>query len=129
MINSEECGRNGHGLYLKLSLPGGTEENYESSVTNRIVSLRARIRTLYLLHMKQWNQALQRDDHWLSPAVSYDKPSVAMIALTFLQGDQKVTQPILKYLLMVANQYNSSGLINTQYRCDYTRAHAGHVML
>jgi hypothetical protein len=33
------------------------------------------------------------------------------------------------YLLMVAIQYNSIGLINTQYRCDYTRAHAGHVML
>jgi hypothetical protein len=30
---------------------------------------------------------------------------------------------------MVAIQYNSSGLINTQYRCDYKRAHAGHVML
>jgi hypothetical protein len=30
-------------------------------------------------------------------------------------------QPILKYLLMVAIQYNSNGLTNT-YRCDYTRA-------
>jgi hypothetical protein len=30
---------------------------------------------------------------------------------------------------MFAIQYNSIGLINTQYRCDYTRAHAGHVML
>jgi hypothetical protein len=46
-----------------------------------------------------------------------------------VQGDRKVTQPILKYLLTVAIQYNSTGLINTQYRCDYTRAHAGHVML
>jgi hypothetical protein len=34
-----------------------------------------------------------------------------------------------KYLLMVAIQYNSIGLINTQCRCDYTRARAGHVML
>jgi hypothetical protein len=30
---------------------------------------------------------------------------------------------------MIVIQYNSTGLINTQYRCDYTRAHAGHVML
>jgi hypothetical protein len=31
----------------------------------------------------------------------------------FVQSDQKATQPILKYLLMVAVQYNSTGLINT----------------
>jgi hypothetical protein len=42
---------------------------------------------------------------------------------------RKGTQPTLKYLLMVAIQYNSIGLTNTQYRCDYTRAHAGHVIL
>jgi hypothetical protein len=36
---------------------------------------------------------------------------------------------ILKFLLIVAIQYNSIGLINIQYRCDYTRAHAGHVVL
>jgi hypothetical protein len=47
----------------------------------------------------------------------------------FMRGDGKVTQPMLKYLLMVAIQYNSIGLINTQYNCDYTRAHAGRVML
>jgi hypothetical protein len=41
-----------------------------------------------------------------------------------LQNDRKVTQPILIYLFMVAIQYNSTGLINTQYRCDYTGAHA-----
>jgi hypothetical protein len=35
-----------------------------------------------------------------------------------VQGDQKIIQPILKYLLMVAIHYNSIGLINTQYRCD-----------
>jgi hypothetical protein len=29
---------------------------------------------------------------------------------------------------MVANQLNSTGLMNTQYHCDYTRAHAGHVV-
>jgi hypothetical protein len=46
-----------------------------------------------------------------------------------VQGDRKVTQHILKYLLMVAIQYNPTGLINQQYRCDYTRAHADHVML
>jgi hypothetical protein len=46
-----------------------------------------------------------------------------------VQGDLKVTQLILKYLLIVAIQYNTIGLINTQYRCDYTKAHAGHVML
>jgi hypothetical protein len=49
--------------------------------------------------------------------------------LTTIQSDRKITQPILKYILMVAIQYNSTGLINTQYRCDYTRAHADHVML
>jgi hypothetical protein len=47
----------------------------------------------------------------------------------FVQGDRKVTQPILKYLLIVAIQYNLIRLINTQYGCDYTRAHASHVML
>jgi ABC-type transport system involved in Fe-S cluster assembly fused permease/ATPase subunit len=36
----------------------------------------------------------------------------------FIQADRKVTQHILKYLLMFAIQYNSIGLINTQYRCD-----------
>jgi hypothetical protein len=35
----------------------------------------------------------------------------------------------VKIFMMVAIQYNSIRLINTQYRCDYTRAHAGHVML
>jgi hypothetical protein len=49
--------------------------------------------------------------------------------MLYIQSDQKVTQPILKYLLMIAIQYNSIGLINTQYRSDYTRAHTGHVML
>jgi hypothetical protein len=51
------------------------------------------------------------------------------IKTRFLQADRKVTQSILKYLLMFAIQYNSTELINTQYRCDYTRAHAGHVIL
>jgi hypothetical protein len=46
-----------------------------------------------------------------------------------IQDDRKVTQSILKYLLLVAIKYNSIWLINTQYRCDYTRAHAGYVML
>jgi hypothetical protein len=46
-----------------------------------------------------------------------------------LQGDGKVTHPVLKYLLMVEIQYSFSGLINTQYRCYYTRAHADHVIL
>jgi hypothetical protein len=46
-----------------------------------------------------------------------------------IQDDRKVTPPIIKYLLMVAIQYNWIELVNTQYRCDYTRAHAGHVML
>jgi hypothetical protein len=43
--------------------------------------------------------------------------------------DQKVIHLILKYLLMVTIQYKSSGLINTQYHCDYTRAHGHHIML
>jgi hypothetical protein len=30
-----------------------------------------------------------------------------------IQGDRKFTQPILTYLLIVATQYNSIGLINT----------------
>jgi hypothetical protein len=42
----------------------------------------------------------------------------------FYTGWSKVMQPILKYWLMVAIQYNLIGLINTQYRCDYTIAHA-----
>jgi hypothetical protein len=46
-----------------------------------------------------------------------------------IQDDRKFTQPIIKYLLMVAIEYNWIGLINTEYRCDYTRAYAGHVML
>jgi hypothetical protein len=46
-----------------------------------------------------------------------------------VQSDRKDTHPILKYLLMVVIQYNSIELINTQYRCDCTRAHAGNVML
>jgi hypothetical protein len=46
-----------------------------------------------------------------------------------VQSDRKVTQPILKYLLMVAIEFNLIGLINTQYRRDYTRAHTGDVML
>jgi hypothetical protein len=54
---------------------------------------------------------------------------VELSGYTGLQGDRKVTQPIVKYLLMIAIQYNLIGLINTQCRCDYTRAHAGHVIL
>jgi hypothetical protein len=50
-------------------------------------------------------------------------------ALCQIQGDQKVTQPILKYLLMVAIQDTLIGLINTQYLSDYVRFHAGHSML
>jgi hypothetical protein len=46
-----------------------------------------------------------------------------------IQGDRKLMQPILKYLLMAVIQNISTGLINTRYRCDYTRAHAGHVTL
>jgi hypothetical protein len=46
-----------------------------------------------------------------------------------IQGDRNVTQLILKYLLMVEIEYNSIVLTNTQYRCDYTRAHVGHFML
>jgi hypothetical protein len=48
--------------------------------------------------------------------------------MSLVQVNRKVTQPILKYLLIVAIQYNSIELINTQYRSDYTRAHVGHVM-
>jgi hypothetical protein len=43
-----------------------------------------------------------------------------------LFSGRKFMQPILKYLLMVATQYNSIGLINTHYHCDYKRVHAGH---
>jgi hypothetical protein len=43
-----------------------------------------------------------------------------------IQDDQKVTQPILKYLLMVAIQYNLIGLINTQCRCDYKSPRRSH---
>jgi hypothetical protein len=57
------------------------------------------------------------------------KHVVFMVTMCDIQNDRKVTQLILKYLLMVAIQYNSTEFLNTQYRCDYTRAHAGHVML
>jgi hypothetical protein len=55
----------------------------------------------------------------------------SFIICTFrqMQDDGKVTQPILKCLLMVAIQYISIGSINTQYRCDYIRSYAGYVML
>jgi hypothetical protein len=46
-----------------------------------------------------------------------------------IQSDWKVMQSILKYLLMVAIQYESIGLLNTQYFSDYTRANEGHIML
>jgi hypothetical protein len=49
--------------------------------------------------------------------------------VTQIQADWKVTQPILKYLLMVVIQYNLIGLINTLNCCDCEKAHAGHVML
>jgi hypothetical protein len=48
---------------------------------------------------------------------------------SFVLPPSSHTQPILKHLLMVAIQYSSIILINTQYRCGYTRAHAVHVML
>jgi hypothetical protein len=43
--------------------------------------------------------------------------------------NQKVTQPVFKYILMAAIQYDLIRLKNTQYHCDYIRVHAGHVML
>jgi hypothetical protein len=46
-----------------------------------------------------------------------------------IQSDRKVKQPTLKYLLMVAIHYNYRRSIKHTYRCGYTRAHAGHVML
>jgi hypothetical protein len=44
-----------------------------------------------------------------------------------IQIDQKVKQPTLKYF-MAAVQHNLTRLINTQYHCDYTRAHTCHVV-
>jgi hypothetical protein len=38
-----------------------------------------------------------------------------------IQSDRKVTQPIIKHLLIVTFQHNSIEWINTQYRCDYIR--------
>jgi hypothetical protein len=55
--------------------------------------------------------------------------SASIIALLKILSDRKVTQPKLKYSQIFSMQYSSIGLINTQYRCDYTRAHAGHVMM
>jgi hypothetical protein len=46
-----------------------------------------------------------------------------------MHSDREITQPILKYLLMIAFNYVAIGLINIKYLSDYTRAHAGHVML
>jgi hypothetical protein len=74
---------------------------------------------MYHLGAEQWTQ------HRRSSTETQSHP----VAATYIQDDRKFTQTILKYLLMVAIQYNSIGLKNTQYRCDYTRAHAGHVML
>jgi hypothetical protein len=51
------------------------------------------------------------------------------ICPSYTWGDCKVTQPVFKYLLMVAVQYNLIGLLNTQYHCDCTGAHTGHIML
>jgi hypothetical protein len=71
-------------------------------------------------------------NHYLQcDGVSYENDgNGAAIQRDVIQSDQKVMQPVLyKHLLMVAIQYNSIGLINTRYHCDYTRAHAGHVML
>jgi hypothetical protein len=60
----------------------------------------------------------------------YDGCSTSNIqeCVTLIQSEWKVTQPTFKYLLMVAIQYNLIGLINTQYRCDYTTALAGHTV-
>jgi hypothetical protein len=44
-----------------------------------------------------------------------------------IQGDRIVAQHVLKHLLMFAILYHSIGLINTQYRYDYTRAHTGQL--
>jgi hypothetical protein len=55
-------------------------------------------------------------------------PSVVLNVIE-TQGDRKVTQPVLKYLLLFAVQFSWTGLTNTQYRCDYTTANAGHVVL
>jgi hypothetical protein len=46
-----------------------------------------------------------------------------------IHGDREVTQPILKYLLIAAIQFNSILLTDPQYRCNCATAHAGHVML
>jgi hypothetical protein len=51
-----------------------------------------------------------------------------VLGFDHIQSGRKVTQPI-KYLFVVEIQYNMIGLISTQYHCDYTRAHAGHIML
>jgi hypothetical protein len=61
-----------------------------------------------------------------------EKPTTAQLCTFMLfnftvQGDRNVTQPVLKYLLMVAIQYNWIGLINTQYRCDYRVQEPTHV--
>jgi hypothetical protein len=42
-------------------------------------------------------------------------------------SDREVIQPMLEHLLMIVIRYSSTALINTQYRCDHTRSHAGHV--
>jgi hypothetical protein len=67
--------------------------------------------------------------HKHCPDTIFENVSDNIAHLMNIQGDLKVTQPILKHLLMVTIQYSSIGLINTQYRCDYTRAHTSHVML
>lgn len=50
-------------------------------------------------------------------------------SLKFCIKYKNVTQAILKYLLIVAAEYNLIEFINTQYCCNYRRAHTGQIML
>jgi hypothetical protein len=72
------------------------------------------MRAIYLLHHRPFDLCHPNNIWW--------RVQIMIPPTLIIQNDRKVTQPILKYLLML--QFNT-----IQYRCDYTRAHAGQVIL
>jgi hypothetical protein len=52
-----------------------------------------------------------------------------ILGIILIESYRKITQPILKKITGGCNSVQSDWIFNTQYRCEYTRAHAGHVML
>jgi hypothetical protein len=61
--------------------------------------------------------------------VEHNDTHIVSLRTAFIQGDSKVAQLALKYLLVVALQYSSTRLGNTQHRSGYATGHAYDVML